>query len=210
MRTTSAKYLKKVAPQAGLEPATLRLAAYIWTPPGCQQGKDDRRTDRNRMQSCIRPVVKHHALLATMGIRAPKANQWTSTSRVNPVIGLIQCRSDRSCHDSFPRCASRRVNTPCSRLGCGDQSRPRVKSDIAVTDCHTIRASLFSRATAALLWPRLAAVVTAHCCSRVSRCGDIRAVRWAASRTARVPCVSKQRRYPSLRKCPLRDPPSPS
>jgi len=40
--------------------------------------------------------MKRHALLAIMGIRAPKANQWTATSGVNAVIGLVQCRSDRS------------------------------------------------------------------------------------------------------------------
>ena len=29
----------------------------IWTPPGCHQRNHDRRTDHDRMQSCIRPVV---------------------------------------------------------------------------------------------------------------------------------------------------------
>jgi len=53
------------------------------------------------MQSYIRPVVKRRALLAIMGIRALGANRWTATSAVNAVIGLIQCRSDRSRHDHW-------------------------------------------------------------------------------------------------------------
>jgi len=51
------------------------------------------------MQSYIRPVVERAALLAIMGIRAPRANRWTTTSKVNGVIGLARRRSDRSCHD---------------------------------------------------------------------------------------------------------------
>jgi hypothetical protein len=35
----------------------------------------DRGSDRNRMQSYIRPVVKSPGLLAIMGIRAPRANR---------------------------------------------------------------------------------------------------------------------------------------
>jgi len=36
------------------------------------------------MQSYIRPVVEQHSLLAIMGIRAPRANRWTATSRGQP------------------------------------------------------------------------------------------------------------------------------
>jgi len=34
-----------------------------------------------------------------MGIRAPRANQCRTTSKVNDVIGLVRRRSDRSRHD---------------------------------------------------------------------------------------------------------------
>jgi len=57
-----------------------------------------------------------------------------------------------------------------------------------------ILASLFATAIAVLLWPRRAAVATIQACRRVNRCGAVRDVRWADNRTARAPCVSKQRR----------------
>ena len=43
--------------------------------PDVSKELTDRRVDRNRMQSYIRPVVKRPALLAIMGIRALRANR---------------------------------------------------------------------------------------------------------------------------------------
>jgi hypothetical protein len=71
--------------------------------PNVSKEVNDRRNDQNRMQSYIRPVVKPHRLLAIMGIRAPRANRRRTTLRVNVVIGLARCRSDRSRHDQVPR-----------------------------------------------------------------------------------------------------------
>jgi hypothetical protein len=54
----------------------IRVLSYIWTPPGSQQGRNDRRTNRDRMQSYIRPVVKpssasgHHGHPRNAGGRA--------------------------------------------------------------------------------------------------------------------------------------------
>jgi hypothetical protein len=52
-----------------------RLTAVYGLLPNVSREVNDRRIDRNRMQSYIRPVVKRHALLAIMGIRALRANR---------------------------------------------------------------------------------------------------------------------------------------
>ena len=41
--------------------------------PEVSEEINERRIDRNRMQSHIRPVMKPHRLLAIMGIRAPRS-----------------------------------------------------------------------------------------------------------------------------------------
>jgi hypothetical protein len=52
-----------------------RLTAVYGLLPDVSKDVNDRRSDRNRMQSYIRPVVKRYELLAIMGIRTPRANR---------------------------------------------------------------------------------------------------------------------------------------
>jgi hypothetical protein len=113
------------------------------------------------MQSYMRPSGGAIQRRAIMGIRAPRANQCRTTSKVNAVIGLVRCRSDRSRHDHHVSLSISSVSTSvyaaATEVGTDPKSRSKCQT------AHTMRASLLATAIAAMLCPRLAATVTAHC-----------------------------------------------